>query len=716
MTKSPWSTEQLEGFHQAAQSLKLYRRAELEDPESNASLIRELYVDPLPEEHIFKTVMKPNTTFIIGRKGTGKSTIFQRAQNELRELNNTASAYVDIKTVYESSSVDSATLGRLEALPAAMPKQKLEVLLLYRSFIEATFSAIKDELKARLRESLRARIKNLVSGSIDELFEGLDGLIDEARFDRFISVLGIKQVEATTAKETKETAQSKAGLTAVLGPKPSIEGTIGASQVSELSSAEESSFADVLIRVFNIKEILIHLKKLLTAVSIKHLYIFIDDFSELPEDAMRIVVDTLLAPLNNWSEELIKFKVAAYPGRVYYGQIDKTKIDEIYLDLYSLYGASDVSGMEEKAIDFTRRLVTTRLLYYTKTGPETFFDTVDDDLWRLMFYATMANPRNLGHVLFYLHESSLIYGKLIGRKAIRDAAQRYYEDKIEPYFAMNRFLHETFAERASIYSLKGLLEEIVQRARELKKYRDSTVMKDIKGTPPTSHFYVMPELESLLSTLELNFYLTKYYEMNDRDGHRVSVFALNFGLCQKYAIEYGRPMEKREHRLYFVERIFDYSSLLRKFMQSNQEIRCESCGSTVPLDKLEALKFYGMTCPTCKKGICKVINLSKKYEAILAGISPELLLPYTELGILQTLKIEHRSMNASEIALELDRSYQLVGKRGKMLAQRGLVKRDENEQGRRIFEITELADKSYFSDFENVGLDVPVETSEFPSQ
>ena len=144
-------------------------------------------------------------------------------------------------------------------------------------------------------------------------------------------------------------------------------------------------------------------------------------------------------------------------------------------------------------------------------------------------------------------------------------------------------------------------------------------------------------------------------------------------------------------------------------MQSNQEIRCDSCDSTIPLERLEALKFYGMVCPVCKSGTCKVINLSKKYEAVLAGISPELLLPYTELGILQTLKTEQRSMNASEIAAELDSSYQLVGKRGKMLAQRGLVERDENEQGRRIFHITPLATQSYFSDAEIVGLELPPE-------
>jgi len=159
---------------------------------------------------------------------------------------------------------------------------------------------------------------------------------------------------------------------------------------------------------------------------------------------MRVVVDTILAPLNNWSDELIKFKVAAYPARVYYGDIDKTKIDEIYLDLYYLYGTTDVSGMEEKAIDFTRRLLHSRLQYYCGADYAKFFDATDDEFWRLLFYATTANPRNLGHILYYLHESHLIYERSIGNRAVRDAAQRYYEEKIAPYFKMNRFLHESF--------------------------------------------------------------------------------------------------------------------------------------------------------------------------------------------------------------------------------------------------------------------------------
>ncbi len=148
---------------------------------------------------------------------------------------------------------------------------------------------------------------------------------------------------------------------------------------------------------------------------------------------MKVVVDVLLAPLNNWSDEFVKFKIAAYPGRVYYGAIDKQKCDDLYLDLYDLYGSGDVTKMEDSAIDFTRRLVERRLTYYCKSEAAPFFETESTELWRLLFYATMANPRNLGWLLTYLHESNLIGGRKIGARAIGDAARRYYDEKVASY-------------------------------------------------------------------------------------------------------------------------------------------------------------------------------------------------------------------------------------------------------------------------------------------
>ena len=70
MAQPHWTQDQLERFRAAAQSLKLYRRAELEDELHHKPLIRDLYVDPLPAEHVFRTVLKANTAFLIGRKGT----------------------------------------------------------------------------------------------------------------------------------------------------------------------------------------------------------------------------------------------------------------------------------------------------------------------------------------------------------------------------------------------------------------------------------------------------------------------------------------------------------------------------------------------------------------------------------------------------------------------------------------------------------------------
>jgi putative ribosome biogenesis GTPase RsgA len=70
-----YNNSEKNGFFDAAESLKKYRRADLIDDEGR-NLLEQLYTDLLPNEHILKKVMKDNTTFLIGRKGTGKSTIF----------------------------------------------------------------------------------------------------------------------------------------------------------------------------------------------------------------------------------------------------------------------------------------------------------------------------------------------------------------------------------------------------------------------------------------------------------------------------------------------------------------------------------------------------------------------------------------------------------------------------------------------------------------
>lgn len=88
------------GFSNAAESLKKYRRAELVDDNSGKSLLDKLYVDLLPGNVVLEKCMRDNTTFLVGRKGTGKSTIFLKLENEYRKRKQFLPCYVDVKTIY----------------------------------------------------------------------------------------------------------------------------------------------------------------------------------------------------------------------------------------------------------------------------------------------------------------------------------------------------------------------------------------------------------------------------------------------------------------------------------------------------------------------------------------------------------------------------------------------------------------------------------------
>ena len=83
-----FTDEQKDGFFEAVESMKKYRRADLID-EKGRSLLEKLYTDLLPNELVLKKALLNNTTFFIGRKGTGKSTIFLRLEQELRKKERT---------------------------------------------------------------------------------------------------------------------------------------------------------------------------------------------------------------------------------------------------------------------------------------------------------------------------------------------------------------------------------------------------------------------------------------------------------------------------------------------------------------------------------------------------------------------------------------------------------------------------------------------------
>ena len=121
-------------------------------------------VDPLPDDHILKTVLLRNTTFLIGRKGTGKSTIFQRAQETLNSDKNSTWAYIDIKTLYEAST--SEVVGTLTAdIQGALSADSIKKFIVFKSFVIELIKEIKNQITQRVASTLWNRIKEAFSGS-----------------------------------------------------------------------------------------------------------------------------------------------------------------------------------------------------------------------------------------------------------------------------------------------------------------------------------------------------------------------------------------------------------------------------------------------------------------------------------------------------------------------------------------------------------------------
>ena len=704
-----FTTDELDKLQEAIQSLKLYRRAELENSQGE-DLIEKLYVDPLPNDHVHKLLRQSNTTFLIGRKGTGKSTVFLRAQKSLLGESQVLSTYVDIKTVFESAQADPKLVENLSKVEGALPQKSMSTLLLMTSFLRAVVSGIRDDLAKQLVSSWKLRVIEVFTGGYEELSRGLDKFIEDLGKPEFINAQGIRtpHVRGLDRNERNNTLNVSAKGDIASGVSGSASAETSRGNLAET----EKNYSDVLLRIVDIRQLILGLKSLLEPLNIRHLYVFLDDFSELPLDAMQTVVDILMAPLNNWSEELVKFKVAAYPGRIYYGGLDKSKIDEVSLDLHNLYGQASVQEMETKGVDFTRRLVTRRFEHFELQVLRYIDSRNSEIIWRSLFQASMGNPRVLGYILFFIYESHLLYSKPITVSAVRDAAKRYFEDKIESYFLMGRFLHESFAEKTTIFSLKELLEQIIKRARHLRSKDTASIFRKIEGQHPTSHFNISQNFDALLSTLELNFFLTKYYVMSNRDGRRVSVYALNYGLCEKYSIGFGRPSETREQRLYFVERVFDYNSIIQDFIANDQEIKCDNCSQIFESEDLEALKRFNMLCPNCRVGTCKVTSISRKYEDVIRNVKESELLPATELGILQTLSSESKALMAGEIAGELDVSYQLIGKRAKRLDEQNLIDREMVGGRRREYQLSDLAKRIYFNAEDSSVTELEIEKDE----
>lgn len=198
----------------------------------------------------------------------------------------------------------------------------------------------------------------------------------------------------------------------------------------------------------------------------KRLIIFYDDFSELNYLNQKLFVDVILAPLNNSSNERIKLKIAGYPGRIYYGKIDPSKVDTIFLDFYSLYKSPEFQVTEAAAMDYTRRLLERRFEAFGTTLTAYLDLSIPLESYIQLFFQTTFNvPRLMGYILHYCYLDKVSKRQKISLSSIKLAAQKYYESIILQYFERaNRFAIEPFNQKLDRHIQHLLLKQLIIEA------------------------------------------------------------------------------------------------------------------------------------------------------------------------------------------------------------------------------------------------------------
>ena len=689
-------------FFKMVDSLKKSRRADLSDINDDSSIIEKLYVDPLENNFVLNTTLNPNTTILIGRKGTGKSTIIARLQHEIRKSKDKLSLYLDVKAIFDQSRTFNYSS---EGYSNILNKSDLDKYFLFKSFLKLVISQIEEEVKTNTLKFFLANISDIFGPNKEEFKNEINNIFSSVntKSQEDILILKEKLINANESQKDEHSINSTTELsvkTKNLSPDFGLSSKISESDSNSNSANLDEKFSEILMQYYEPFTVLNELKKLLKKIGIKYVFICLDDFSEIDESAMKVFVDTIVAPLNNWSEEFFKFKIAGYPGRVYLGDIDPTKIEQIKLDYYDLYISSRVTDTQQEAINSIKRLLTKRCKYFCDASPESFFSHNDkytmDNVYRTIFEATSNVPRNIGWILWYAYQSSISKGKKITNRDLLNASERYYVDSIEVFFSKNKYMREAFKEKLEKYHLHELLNKIINSAKqnraEIAK-SDSKIFKADRQKPPTSHFYVEKGLESVLKTLELNFFITKYSEQKAKEARIVMTFyTLNHGLCQMEDIIYGKGSDRK----YVVQRRFEYSDILREYIATAKQFVCNKCNATFAFEMKANLELFDMMCPNCKKGTCSLEHI----QIELPKFDEDKQLQEVDLNLISSLKIDEPQY-PSALAQEIDCTYQKVSRRASKLEQKGLIRSEKlellSEVGRRTYYfLTDKAKKDYF--------------------
>ncbi len=667
----------INGLREAIETLKLYHRINNDKFGKNSKdkdILEKIYVDLLPNDGVLNKILLRNTTFLVGKRGTGKSTIIARAQHKIRQNKKNLSVYINAKTILETTK---STGDFDDELKSILTCGELKQLIMLKNFLSDFGRSLKEELALEESNILEALKGVKTKYDINKVIVKVDKILERK------NIINIsKSFEQSLKEDTKNdlSLKSKIGLN-----KLEVDGAVN---VEDKQSIEVK---EVFLRYLDINELINCIRELLNICKRQGIYVFIDDYSELTTLDRVKFTEYIIEPFYHIAKDFMYLKIAAYPDQIEFGNLEARKYDYLSIDLYDIYGKSSIIELEEKATNYIKRLIENRVNVFSKDRIQDIFDVhsfgSSDECFKMIFYASMCIPRELGIVLDNCMISNLTHEKKISKTALLNAAEKNYCDNIEKYYSrklLARDLDNKY--KMDLILQKEIISKIIECAQNNKKAlagADNSYFKDLSDVP-TSHFRINKSQEYILAPLEFNNYIFKVGELASKGksssltNSMESLYALNYGVCFYKKIIYGKPVDKDSK--FYQQRVFNYSKIIKSVIENNKSIVCDN-GHTFGMEQLETIKAFGMICPKCIKDAHNLVSCKEVFDGVFdeIDINEEIKWSEVEIDILSTIYDYQirgtKNITASKIEGKIDISALSVGKRCQSLASDGFVNR-----------------------------------------
>lgn len=605
-----------------------------------------------------RQIVGESDQLVVGRRGTGKTTLFYRGliecihswnpSFESKAKKRTLAIYLDLSKCHTLSDTSANDFIEFEHV-----------------FVTELVDSIHEEL---LRNWPSLKEEPGIFGRIfsrEETKRQKHSAVALKRLSTIITA-GIPRTEEESAprkirkKEIESTSQGSQAGAGVTEKGASISANLSEA-ASSLSEYETEKTTSVRSRL-SIADVLRVLGELRDACSISHIIVLVDEFSSLSSDLQRRFSTLLRKILGNHSG--VYLKISAITDNYSLGSsiILQRDIFQISLDLDAFVERSGTLNAAMGGLrDFSKDLIATRVMEYANITPEDLFDDPEES-WTELSRSAMGVPRTIGIALKQAFYRCLQSGRPRIRKSDIEYGIKYatkaYQDQ---YFGACGVAIPSYCE--------AIWNNIIDRAIEERSKVDA----------PCSHFMVLPKNEEKLRFLNMFFliHLITKGRTTKKEKLSRSLYVLDYGSCLENNLGYGTDKNTiRQQR-------FAYDNSLGEFDQyfartEEKKFQCPLCGSAY---KESDLYLAGQLLTFCPK------DKADLEEVPTSGYGSS---TYTEeemkiIGAIRSSQEEDKLL-ARQVADDVGCYVQKVAKFGEKLEREHLIQRKVAEDvGRNIY-------------------------------